>query len=185
MATDPPNSCEPEENLRSMLECPICYISYDNIFKTPLLLPCSHTFCMECLSRLCLFLKKSQEFPCPLCRNLAPIPPEGGVPKIQPNLDIVAQLPPDLQNLQEVWLAGYKLCSVRKKDSPEDKMSLMEIHLLSNDHQSPPTSDGLITIEQHGCRTFMRSVWGIGCTIFILGILLFIVLFLPIYMLSK
>ncbi|KAM5145482.1 RING finger protein 223-like [Mantella aurantiaca] len=180
MATDPPNEPEPEENLRNTLECPICYISYDNIFKTPLLLPCSHTFCIECLSRLCLFLKKSQDFPCPLCRNLAQIPPEG-VPKMQPNLEIVAQLPPEMQKLQEVWLAGYKLCSRRKKDSEEDKGSLMEIQLLSNDRQNSLDPDGLITIEQNGCRAFIRSVWGIGFTIFILGILLFTVVFLPIY----
>nr|DBA21246.1 TPA: hypothetical protein GDO54_017920 [Pyxicephalus adspersus] len=182
MATDLPN--EPGESLKNILECPICYVSYDNIFKTPLLLPCSHTFCMECLSRMCLFLRKSQDFPCPLCRNLAQIPPKG-VPKIQPNFDIVAQLPPEMQILQEVWLVGYKLCSVKKKYTMEHKGSMMTIHLLSNDGQIPPAPDGLITIEQHGCRAFMRSVWGFGFTILLIVILLFVVLFLPIYMNRK
>lgn len=181
MATDPPNEPEPEEDLKNSLECPICYITYDNIFKTPLLLPCSHTFCMQCLSRLCLFLKKSQDFPCPLCRNLAQIPPEG-IPKIKPNLDIVAHMPPEMQNLQEVWLSGYKLCSVGKKDSVGAKGSLMTLQLLSNDQHIPPGPDRLITTGQHGCRAFIRSVWGVGFTILILGILLFTVLFLPIYM---
>ncbi|MEE6504749.1 hypothetical protein FKM82_005328 [Ascaphus truei] len=106
MTTETPDQGEHLENLP---ECPICYFSYDNIFKTPLLLPCLHTFCMECLSRLCLFLKQSQDFPCPLCRTLAHIP-HGGVPNMQPNLDIVAQFPPAMQDLQEVWVEGHKLC---------------------------------------------------------------------------
>ncbi|KAG8547945.1 hypothetical protein GDO81_027076 [Engystomops pustulosus] len=181
MATAAPPPEDPEDHLPNLLECPICYVSYDNIFKTPLLLPCSHTFCMECLSRLCLFLKKSQEFPCPLCRCLAQIPPEG-VPKIQPNLNVVAQLPQDMQVLQDVWVDGYKLCWMKKNDSSEGKGSLVTLHLLSNRGENRPSPEGLVSIEQTGCRAFCRSVWGIGVTIFTLGICLFTVLFLAIFL---
>lgn len=181
MATAPH---DPEDHLTSSLECPICYSSYDNIFKTPLLLPCSHTFCMECLSRLCLFHKKTQDFPCPLCRTSAQIPPEG-VPKMQPNLEVVARLPPEMQTLQEVWADGYKLCWMKKKDSSEGKGSLVTLHLLSNGGENRPVPDRLVPIQQTGCRGFCQSVWGMGVAILTIGVLLFTVLFLPIYMNNK
>ncbi|KAM3912027.1 RING finger protein 223-like [Leptodactylus fuscus] len=184
MATATAPQEDPEEHLPNLLECPICYVSYDNAFKTPLLLPCSHTFCMECLSRLCMFLKKSQEFPCPLCRCLAPIPPEG-VPKMQPNLDVVAQLPPDMQTLQDVWVDGYKLCWMKKKELSEGSGSLVTLHLLFNQGQNLPSPEGIVAIEQTGCRVFCNSVWGMVFTIFILGILLFTVLFLAVYLSEK
>ncbi|XP_044124543.1 RING finger protein 223-like [Bufo gargarizans] len=170
MATTTPPPEDPEGHLTSFLECPICYVSYDNAFKTPLLLLCSHTFCMECLSRLCLFLKKSQEFPCPMCRSLAQIPPEG-VPKMQPNLDVVAQLPPEMQTLEEVWADGYKLCWMKKKDSSEGKGSLVTLHLLTNggENRPGPDPDGLISTEQSGCRAFCNSLWGMGITILLLA----------------
>ncbi|KAM9324290.1 RING finger protein 223-like [Gastrophryne carolinensis] len=181
MATDFQDPEDPDDQDRNILECPICYNTYDNIFKTPLLLPCSHTFCLECLSRLCLFLKKSQDFPCPLCRDLTQIP-SGGVPKMKPNLDIVAQMPPEMQSLQEVWLDGYKLCSLTKKDSDQDKGSLMTIHLLSDNNQIAPGPGGLVTVRHHRCRLFCGSIWGLVITILIIVILLFAVVFLPIYM---
>uniref|UniRef100_A0A8C3T4T3 RING-type domain-containing protein n=1 Tax=Chelydra serpentina TaxID=8475 RepID=A0A8C3T4T3_CHESE len=97
----------------SIPECPICYGPYDNIFQRPLLLPCAHTFCLECLSRICLFVKQAQTFPCPLCRAQVPVP-DGGIPKLPPNMDVVTQFPPWLQTLQEVWLDGHRLCWIKQ-----------------------------------------------------------------------
>ncbi|CAJ0968518.1 unnamed protein product [Ranitomeya imitator] len=181
MATVP---SDPEEHIGSLLECPICYVPYDNVFKTPLILPCSHTFCMECLSRLCLFLHKSQEFPCPFCRILAQIPPEG-VPKMQPDLDVVAHLPPEMRTLQDVWADGCKLCWRKKNDSSEGRGSVVTLHLLSSGGEQRPAPGGLIVVQRTGCRAFFQSVWGIGLTILTVGILLFAVLFLPIYLNQK
>ncbi|XP_069842154.1 RING finger protein 223-like [Dendropsophus ebraccatus] len=90
-------------------ECPVCFTSYDNVFKTPLLLPCSHTFCMECLSKLCIFLKDQETFRCPVCRTTVSIPP-GGVPQLPPNMDIVSRFPPWMRQLEMVWMEGSKLC---------------------------------------------------------------------------
>ncbi|KAM4661970.1 RING finger protein 223-like [Discoglossus pictus] len=185
MAEEASKPAIPEEHLRVSMECPICYFSYDNIFRTPLLLPCSHTFCMECLSRLCLFIKHTQDFPCPLCRTLAQVPP-GGVPKMQPNPDIVVQFPPEMQQLQDVWLDGRKLCWVRKGDSDQDKGSLVAIQLLSNPGEHPTGTDGLINIQQpsflHWCRALCSSIWGLLLTILAIGLLLFAVVFLPVYL---
>uniref|UniRef100_A0A8C5R7F2 RING-type domain-containing protein n=1 Tax=Leptobrachium leishanense TaxID=445787 RepID=A0A8C5R7F2_9ANUR len=168
------------ETLTTSPECTICYLTYDNVFKTPLLLPCSHTFCMECLSRLCLFLKESQSFPCPLCRTSAPIPP-GGVPKMQPNVDVVSQLPPDMQNLQNVWLDGHKLCWVRKDNAEQGKGSLVTVHLLPN-REGPPSEDHLVSVNRNLCLAFLHSVWGVLLIIFTSSLLLFTLIFLLVYM---
>ncbi|KAM8934351.1 RING finger protein 223-like [Pelodytes ibericus] len=165
------------------MECPICYISYDNVFQTPLLLPCSHTFCMECLSRLCLFLKQSQNFPCPLCRTPAQIP-FGGVPKMQPNMDVVSQFPPDIQHLQEVWLQGHKLCCLRKDTLEPGQGSLVTVHLMGTG-EGQAGQEGLVSINQNLCRSFWQSLWGVGLSIFVIVLLLFTVVFLPVYINSK
>ncbi|OCT65200.1 hypothetical protein XELAEV_18041439mg [Xenopus laevis] len=172
---------DPEGQLRSATECPICYSSYDNIFKTPLKLPCAHTFCMECLCRLSLFIKHLQQFPCPLCRTVAVIP-TGGVPKLPPNFDIVAQLPPDMQNLQEVWMEGHKLCWMRNKDSNVHRSSLVTVQLLSNPTDNNAIQEGLVAVRQSLCSTLCRNLWGFGLTIFASGLFLFTVIFLPVYL---
>ncbi|XP_060138940.1 RING finger protein 223-like [Zootoca vivipara] len=97
----------------SAAECPICYLSFDDVFRAPRLLPCSHTFCLECLARLCVFLKPSQRFQCPLCRGSVPLP-YGGVPRLPVNMDIIQQFPPWMREVQEVWLDGFHLCWRRK-----------------------------------------------------------------------
>ncbi|CAL9705196.1 unnamed protein product [Knipowitschia caucasica] len=48
------------EALRRELSCPVC----KDIFKDPLLLPCTHSSCRDCLQRSCTAHKK-----CPVCRN--------------------------------------------------------------------------------------------------------------------
>ncbi|NXO12763.1 TRI59 protein, partial [Oriolus oriolus] len=64
------------ERLEEELTCAICY----EIFEEPRVLPCSHTFCRECLQDL---LQPSAEFPggsclsCPSCRALVQVPAAG------------------------------------------------------------------------------------------------------------
>ncbi|XP_063287841.1 RING finger protein 223-like [Pelobates fuscus] len=182
MAIEDVDDADEEDPEEIAMECSICYASYDNIFKTPMLLPCLHTFCMECLSRLCLFLKQSQSFPCPLCRTLAQIP-FGGVPKMQPNLDFVSKFPHDMRNLQDVWLDGHKLCSVRKDGGDQSKGSLVTV-LLMPSLVGPSQQDSVVSVNQHLCRSFWHSIWGLGFVIFMCGLILFTVVFLPLYMKS-
>ncbi|XP_031747759.1 RING finger protein 223-like [Xenopus tropicalis] len=179
-------------------ECPICFVPYDNAFKTPLLLPCAHTFCLECLSKLCVFQRESDTFFCPLCRAPITIPP-GGVPKLPPNMSLVSHFPPWMRQLQEVWLEGSKLCW-RKGGSyvtatpnsvsqfplgPQENM-IVTIYLLgpAAPHFSHPGD--LVTIPQppphRRCGFFLRNygcvLWVFICCI----ILLFIMIFFPTYM---
>ncbi|XP_040260863.1 RING finger protein 223-like [Bufo bufo] len=182
-------------------ECPICFVTYDNIFKTPLLLPCSHTFCMECLSKLCIFQKELETFCCPMCRAVVTIPP-GGVPHLPPNMGIVSRFPPWLGELQKVWMEGSKLCW--KKDNGQncvtstqntlahfppgqDENMVISVFLLSpaQPHFSRP-GDLVIVPRQphyHRCDLILRN-YGCILWIFICCILmLFFVVFFPTYLL--
>ncbi|XP_010862913.2 tripartite motif-containing protein 35 [Esox lucius] len=50
------------------LSCPVCY----DIFKDPVLLSCSHSFCKACLD-LCWKGKENKE--CPVCQTICPVDP--------------------------------------------------------------------------------------------------------------
>ncbi|ESO92193.1 hypothetical protein LOTGIDRAFT_121286 [Lottia gigantea] len=52
-------------------ECSICYEG----FTIPKILPCGHTFCVDCLERY--IGDKTETFPCPICQQDVKIP-EGG-----------------------------------------------------------------------------------------------------------
>ncbi|XP_072906311.1 RING finger protein 223-like [Hemitrygon akajei] len=121
------------EGRRAVTECPICYLLYDNGLKTPLRLPCAHTFCTECLARVCVFRKENETFPCPLCRAAVPIPP-GGVPQLSTDLEVMRALPPALRSAQPVWLEGSRLCWL--KEGERGTGTLVTLQLLPQ-----PTAD--------------------------------------------
>src|SRR6218665_537090 len=70
-----------QEELKDITTCCIC----TEVYNDPKALPCIHTFCMKCLEENGLKTNKGpgDEMPCPLCRRLFRIPPEGfpGLPK--------------------------------------------------------------------------------------------------------
>lgn len=55
------DTTEETQPLQQELTCPVC----QGIFRDPVLLPCTHTFCRECLTRSLQFNKK-----CPVCREV-------------------------------------------------------------------------------------------------------------------
>ena len=62
--------------LTDHMSCPICYYLY----KIPKVLPCQHSYCQECLSKL----EKNKQVTCPECREVAQVP-DGGVEEFKTN----------------------------------------------------------------------------------------------------
>ena len=59
--------------------CPICY----QLYKDPKVLPCQHSYCQECLSKL----EKNKQVTCPECRKVAEVP-DGGIEEFKTNFFI-------------------------------------------------------------------------------------------------
>jgi DNA repair protein RAD5 len=62
-------------------ECVICLSPYEH----PVLLPCGHVFCRECLSPLC---NERGAFPCPHCRKVCNQSDAMAVPQAAPRIEI-------------------------------------------------------------------------------------------------
>nr|XP_003229773.1 PREDICTED: RING finger protein 183 [Anolis carolinensis] len=66
-------------------ECPICWSPFDNAFRTPKLLRCRHTFCIECLAHLSLVASDPHCLQCPLCRHPTELPSHQAVTALPTN----------------------------------------------------------------------------------------------------
>lgn len=101
------------EKAASPLECSICFSGYDNIFKTPKELSCTHVFCLECLARLAAAQPTGrpggEAVPCPFCRQPTAMP-AAGAPALRTSRQLQARMAAHLRREEPVWLEGTKLC---------------------------------------------------------------------------
>lgn len=112
-------------------ECAVCFCTYDNIFKTPKLLVCGHTFCLECLARINVTSAELKTLSCPVCRELTELPHGRDLPRLGNNQDIIGKLPPDMQ----------RALSIRFKRS-KGKL------LLKNPPPSSPAKPNVLTLPK-------------------------------------
>lgn len=109
---------KPPENDVEETECPVCFCSYDNVFKTPKLLSCGHTFCLECLARINVTSSEVKSLPCPVCRELTELPHGQDLPRLGNNQDIIGKLPPEMQRALSVRFQRSKGKLVLKSPPP-------------------------------------------------------------------
>ncbi|XP_020500187.2 E3 ubiquitin-protein ligase RNF183 [Labrus bergylta] len=129
----------PEDDVEET-ECAVCFCTYDNVFKTPKLLACGHTFCLECLARINVTSPELKTLTCPVCRELTDLPHGQDLPRLGNNQDIIGKLPPDMQ----------RALSIRFKRS-KGKL------LLKNPPPSSPTRPGILSLPKKNPHTHMTA----------------------------
>ncbi|XP_063173480.1 RING finger protein 223 [Candoia aspera] len=174
----------PTDRPTSPVECSICFNTYDNLFKTPKVLQCHHTFCLECLARLTAALPPNQvedQLPCPFCRQLTDMPLDGA-PGLQTSRDVLATLPPELQKEKTLWMEGTKLCC-RQSSDPEHANACIAIDIAPRKPEVPETpTEGFLGRLS---RCSMCDDWKRVLLLSVLIIILFCIILWPVQCLMK
>ncbi|XP_029573873.1 RING finger protein 223 [Salmo trutta] len=126
------------------LECAICFSQFNNVFRTPKMLQCNHTFCLECLARMNVKSAKPDSIQCPLCRGHTPLP-DLGLPKLTTDRAVISYLPTTMQRVYSIRFNRDKgkLQVKRTTDAPPPLNSLRSIsHSLDVGLPSPPGGSG-------------------------------------------
>ncbi|XP_067417543.1 E3 ubiquitin-protein ligase RNF183-like [Emydura macquarii macquarii] len=87
------------------LECAVCFNHYNNACHTPKVLPCHHTFCLQCLARIHRKAQPPDTLQCPLCRHCTRLP-ASGLSRLDTNLAVLACLPEGVERARSGRLAG-------------------------------------------------------------------------------
>ncbi|XP_069465920.1 E3 ubiquitin-protein ligase RNF183 [Ambystoma mexicanum] len=88
-------------------DCPVCWNPYNNTFRSPKLLDCHHSFCLECLARLSIVSQPRHRLHCPLCRHLTVLQPDQPITDLPHNEAVLAHLKLEPN---QVILEGRQLC---------------------------------------------------------------------------
>ncbi|KAF7707911.1 hypothetical protein HF521_016968 [Silurus meridionalis] len=83
------------------LECAVCFSQFNNVFNTPKVLQCGHTFCLECLARINIKSSQPDSLQCPLCRAYTPVPTLG-LPKLATDSVVLSCLPEAMQRVYSI-----------------------------------------------------------------------------------
>uniref|UniRef100_A0A3P8U2Z2 Ring finger protein 183 n=1 Tax=Amphiprion percula TaxID=161767 RepID=A0A3P8U2Z2_AMPPE len=140
----------PEDDVEDT-ECAVCFCSYDNVFKTPKLLACGHTFCLECLARINVVSPELKTLSCPVCRELTELPHGQDLPRLGNNEDIIGKLPPDMQRALSIRFKRSQGKLMLKNPPPNSptKPSFLTLPKKSQEVQAAAGGDlNLSTMEQ-------------------------------------
>ncbi|XP_015250698.1 PREDICTED: RING finger protein 225-like [Cyprinodon variegatus] len=118
-------------------ECAVCFCSYDNVFKTPKLLACGHTFCLECLARINVSSAEIKSLTCPVCRLPTELRKGRDLPRLGTNQDIIGKLPADMRRALSVRFKRSKGKLMLKHPPPGSKPPALPL----NKPRSPAEPD--------------------------------------------
>lgn len=132
-------------------ECAVCFCTYDNVFKTPKLLACGHTFCLECLARINVSSPELKTLSCPVCRELTKLPHGQDLPRLGNNQDIIGKLPRDMQRALSIRFKRSKGKLLLKNPPPSSpiKSNILALPKKSQSVQEPAAGGmNLSAVEQ-------------------------------------
>ncbi|XP_026228325.1 E3 ubiquitin-protein ligase RNF183 [Anabas testudineus] len=133
-------------------ECAVCFCTYDNVFKTPKLLACGHTFCLECLARINVSSPELKTLSCPVCRELTKLPHGQDLPRLGTNKDIIGQLPPEMQRALSIRFKRSKGKLVLKNPPPSSpiKSNVLALPKKSPSVQEPAAGGMTLSAMEEG-----------------------------------
>ncbi|TRY96728.1 hypothetical protein DNTS_009597 [Danionella cerebrum] len=118
---EPQKTEQPRDDLQDT-ECIVCFCNFDNVFKTPKLLSCGHTFCLECLARINVTSPEVKTLSCPICREVTEIPHGRDLPHLLNNEDIFRKLPGEMQRALSIRFKRSKGKLVLKNPPPSNSI---------------------------------------------------------------
>nr|XP_020480730.1 RING finger protein 225-like [Monopterus albus] len=154
------NTNAPEDDVEET-ECAVCFCSYDNVFKTPKLLACGHTFCLECLARINVSSPELKTLSCPVCRDLTELPHGQDLPRLGNNEDIIGKLPKDMQRALSIRFHRSKGKLLLKNPPPGSQTKLKALTLPKKSHGSQVPASGDLhsgAVEQEIATTTVINV---------------------------
>lgn len=143
---------QPPEDELEETECAICFCAYDNVYRTPKLLACGHTFCLECLARINVSSLELKTLSCPVCREVTELPHGQDLPRLDNNQDIIGRLPADMQRALSIRFKRSKGKLLLKNPPPNSpsKPSLAITLPVKSSGGSPAAADGDLNAVEQG-----------------------------------
>ncbi|XP_067296383.1 RING finger protein 223 [Pseudorasbora parva] len=163
------------------LECAICFCQFNNIFNTPKVLECKHTFCLECLARMNVKSTQPNTIQCPLCRAYTPLP-DLGLPKLANDSTVLSYLPAAMQHVYSIRFNRSKgKLQVKRVPSSAPAQTVSQSLDVGNpagdggEHSSAGERSVLITILRTPlCKAFIMSSVAI-ITVILIIVIIFII----------
>ncbi|XP_051981952.1 RING finger protein 225-like [Xyrauchen texanus] len=122
------------------LECAICFSQFNNVFNTPKVLECEHTFCLECLARMNVKSAQPDTILCPLCRAYTPLP-DLGLPKLANDSTVLSYLPAAMQYVYSIRFSR-NTGKLQVKRVPSSAPDITQTISQSLDVGTPENTDG-------------------------------------------
>uniref|UniRef100_A0AAY4BTH2 RING-type domain-containing protein n=1 Tax=Denticeps clupeoides TaxID=299321 RepID=A0AAY4BTH2_9TELE len=162
------------------LECAICFSTFDNVFRTPKMLGCKHTFCLECLARMNVKSSQPNSIQCPLCRSFTPLP-NLGLPKLTTDPAVLSCLPDAMQKVYSIRFSrtkGRLLVKNPKDGSPTVSQSI-DVGVPQRRDTNPSQRQGFFAalrrlFKEPVCRALLSCTLVVFMTLFTVVIIVMI-----------